>query len=181
MAAHSFAILLGNLQVQCVLTNLDACAFHLPCDRMGHAENVAWRHRCSGEKLGLLVIRRPILAYASIIGRAVTFLSQAESGSRWVDWPVIATCQTVGAAQHAAWSYVSWTPPAIDWHHIWQADDHPTVTSYEIEFKRGVGYVLKAGRTGQDRQWPVIITGQTVGAAQYAAEGFLSWRPVQRG
>jgi hypothetical protein len=131
----------------------------------------SWTASHRATDTGLRIYHRPS-GYVLIAGR---------TRARWQDWPVIATCQTVGAAQHAAWSHVSWTPPAIDWRHIWEAEDRPTVTSYGIEFKRGVGYVLKAGPTGQDRQWPVIITGQTLGAAQHAAEGFLSWRPVTRG
>jgi hypothetical protein len=106
-------------------------------------------------------------------------LIAGRSGSRFQAWPVIATCQTVGAAQHAAWSHVYWTPPPINWTHIWTADDRPTSTSYEIEYDPGRGYLLRAGRTGERAaQWPIIITGQTLGAAQHAAEGFLSWRPV---
>jgi hypothetical protein len=55
---------------------------------------------------------------------------------------------------------------------VWP-EDRPTVTLHEIQFKLSGGYVLRAGQTGlRAAQWPVIVTGRTLGAARHAAEGF---------
>jgi len=129
----------------------------------------AWTAGHPTTNTGLRITHRPS-GYVLIAGR---------TGSRFVDWPVIATCQTIGAAQYAAWAHVSWTPPEIGWTHIWEAVDRPTDTEYRIVHDES--YILRAGRTGQGSQCPVIATCQTLGAAQHAAEGFLSWRPVTRG
>jgi hypothetical protein len=99
--------------------------------------------------------------------------------TEWQDWPVIATCQTLGAAQYAAESHLSCKPSDIGWRHIWDADDRPTDTEYRIVYEGG--YALRAGRTGRGRDAPAIETYQTLGAAPHAPEGFLCWRPVSRG
>jgi hypothetical protein len=66
---------------------------------------------------------------------------------------------------------------ALEWTQAWTTDEKKTDIGLQIT-REPVGYHVVGGRGG--KWWIELGTHQTLGAAQYAAEAYLAWRPPAR-
>jgi hypothetical protein len=66
---------------------------------------------------------------------------------------------------------------ALEWTQAWTTDEKKTDIGLKI-IREPDGYHVVGGRGG--KWWIELGTYQTLGAAQYAAEAYLAWRPPAR-